>query len=278
MAEITATMVKELREKTQAGMMDCKKALKETNGDMDAAVKLLREKGLSAAAKRVDRIAAQGIINIKPSADGKKTAMVELNAETDFVARNDNFKKLLINLTEQVLTKNPKNIDDLSAQSFYKDESRKVADIITETIAVIGENIVARRFALYEAHENEIIADYTHLNGSIGVLVKFQGLQDIALAKDIAMHVAAANPTYLKREEIPANVLESEKSVYKQQALNEGKPAAILDKIAEGKLNKFYKENCLVEQEFVKDPDKTIKQLLPAGVDIISFERFQLGA
>ncbi len=278
MAEITATMVKDLREKTQAGMMDCKKALNETNGDMEAAIKYLREKGLSAAAKRADRVAAQGVINIKVTADAKKAAMFELNAETDFVARNDNFKELLVDLTEQVLAKSPKNIEELTAQPFYKDSSKKVADAITNAIAVIGENIVARRFALYEAAADELIADYTHMNGSIGVLVKFKGLADQALAKDIAMHVAAANPAYLKREDVPADVLEAEKSVYKQQALNEGKPAAILDKIAEGKLNKFYKDNCLIEQEFVKDPDKAIKQLLPAGAVIVGFERFQLGA
>jgi elongation factor Ts len=276
MVEISATIVKELREKTQAGMMDCKKALQEANGDFENAVKWLREKGLSAAAKRAGRTASQGIIDIKFSDDGKAAAMFELNSETDFVAKNDKFKALLNQLLDQVLANKPKDIIALEQQAFIGDASKKVADMVTDIIAVIGENIVARRFALIET--NNPIESYIHMNGSIGVLVEFSGALDKQVSKDIAMQIAAANPLYLDQTVVPAADLEKEKEIYKQMARNEGKPEAILDKIADGKVNKFFQENCLLEQAFVKDPDKKVKDILPSGVNVVKFYRFQLGA
>ncbi len=273
MAEITSTMVKDLREKTQAGMMDCKKALSESNGDFDAAIKYLREKGLSAAAKRSERTAAQGLIAIKT--DNDKCAMVELNSETDFVAKNDNFGALLNNLVEAVITNEPADQDAFNSMKMA--DGKVVADAVTEAIAVIGENIIARRFALVKADGGKV-ASYTHMGGSIGVVVKFSGDIDDAVAKDIAMHIAAANPLYLNRETVPPAELEAEKEIYKQQAINDGKPENIIEKIAEGRVNKFYGENCLLEQVFVKDSDKKIKDVLPAGVEVVEYTRFQLGA
>lgn len=276
MAEITATLVKDLREKTSAGMMDCKRALTETKGDFEAAIKWLREKGLAAAAKRADRAASQGLIDIKFSDDNKTAVMVELNSETDFVARNDKFKALLNQLMDQVLATKPVDMAALEQQAYIGDKAKKVADLVTDAVAVIGENIVARRFALVET--TGTLSSYIHMGGAIGVIVEFNGTIDAATAKDVAMHVAAANPTYLDRTQVPADELAKEKEIYKQQAANEGKPSAILEKIAEGKLAKFYQENCLVEQAFIKDPDKKVKDILPAGVSVVKYVRYQLGA
>lgn len=273
MVQITSTMVKDLREKTQAGMMDCKKALTEANGDFEAAVKYLREKGLSAASKRADRSASQGLIAIKK--EGSKYAMVELNSETDFVAKNESFGKLLNGLLDTVLAKEPADQDAFLSSEMA--DGKKVSDAVTEAIAVIGENIIARRFYIMDEDAGKV-ENYTHMNNSIGVLVKFSG--DVAedLSKDIAMHIAAAAPSYLNRDSVPSAALEEEKAIFKQQALNEGKPENIVEKIAEGKIGKFYKENCLLEQQFVKDSDKQIKDILPAGGEILDFARFQLGA
>ncbi len=278
MTQITAEKVKELRDKTQAGMMDCKKALTDSGGDMESAVKILREKGLSSAAKRADRTASQGVISIKSTEDGNTVAMFELNAETDFVARNEKFGALLNQLLDQVLVTKPKDINELENQPSINDNSKKVSDMVTDAIAVIGENIIARRFAIYDLAGGNITGDYIHMNGSIGVLVELAGTTGKELAKNIAMHIAASNPQYLDRKAVPAAVMDSEKEIYKQQAANEGKPQNILDKIADGKLNKFYQENCLLEQGYVKDPDKKISAILPQGAAIVRFTRFQLGA
>lgn len=276
MAEITATLVKDLREKTSAGMMDCKKALTETNGDFEAAVKWLREKGLAAAAKRSDRATSQGLIDIKFTEDNKTAVILELNSETDFVARNDKFKALLNQLMDQVLATKPTDMATLEQQAYIGDKNKKVADLVTDAVAVIGENIVARRFALVST--TGTLASYIHMGGAIGVIVECSGAVDTAIVKDIAMHVAAANPTYLDRTQVPADELAKEKEIYKQQAANEGKPAAILEKIAEGKLAKYYQENCLLEQAFIKDPDKKVKDILPAGSTVVKYIRYQLGA
>lgn len=280
MTTITAKAVQELREKTQAGMMDCKKALQESNGDFDAAVKYLREKGLAAAAKRADRSASQGIIDIKYNESKTGAVMFELNSETDFVARNDKFRALLNQLLDHVLAKQPKDIAELETQDF--DGTQKVADLVTNAIAVIGENIIARRFALFNAVAGNQIESYIHMGGTIGVLVELPAKTDKALAKDIAMHIAAAAPQYLDRTAVDKAHLDSEKDIYKNQLLqdekNKSKPANILEKIVEGKVNKFYEEVCLMEQAFIKDPDKKIKDILPEGVSITRFARFQLGA
>jgi len=273
MVEITSTMVKDLREKTQAGMMDCKKALTESNGDFDAAVKYLREKGLSAASKRADRSASQGLIAIKK--DGGKYAMVELNSETDFVAKNETFGKLLDELLDTVLANEPADLESFNQNKLS--DGKTVTEAVTEAIAVIGENIIARRFYLMQ-DEGGYIESYTHMNNSIGVLVKFSGEIPAELSKDIAMHIAAAAPAYLNIGSVPQADLDEEKAIFKKQALNEGKPENIVEKIAEGKIGKFYKENCLLEQQFVKDSDKQIKDILPEGVNIVEFARFQLGA
>ena len=283
MAEISAAIVKELREKTQAGMMDCKKALQETNGDFDAAIKWLREKGLSAAAKRSDRAASEGIIDVKFNDDRTSAVVFELNSETDFVARNDKFRFLLNQLLDQVLVKQPKDIAELETQPFVGDESKKIADLVTDAIAVIGENIIARRFALFQAGSGNLLESYVH-NGRIGVLVELSGKADSELAKNIAMHIAAANPVpqYLDRSAVTKEHLESEKEIYKTQIMqdekNAKKPANIIEKIVEGKVNKFYQDVCLLEQAYIRDPDKTIKEILPEGVSIVRFARFELGA
>jgi elongation factor Ts len=218
------------------------------------------------------------MIDIKKTEDSTTYAMVELNAETDFVARNEKFQALLNQLLDHVIAKNPADIAEMENQSFSGDESKKVQDLITDNIAVIGENIVARRFARYEKTDSNTIAEYTHMNNSIGVLVEFSGTVETELGKDIAMHIAAANPSYINRENVTAVDLENEKEIFKQQALNEGKPENIAEKIVLGKMNKFYEENCLLEQGFVKDPDKKVSSLLPSGVTVTRFDRFQLGA
>ncbi|GBR72875.1 translation elongation factor Ts [Candidatus Termititenax aidoneus] len=284
MTEISAAVVKELREKTFAGMMDCKKALQENNGDFEAAVKWLREKGLSTAAKRSDRAASEGLIDVKFNDERSLAALLELNSETDFVARNAKFRALLNQLLDQVLAKQPKDIAELESQPFLGDESKKINELITDAIAVIGENIVARRFALYSVPAGNVLESYVH-NGRIGVLVELTGAQaDSELAKNIAMHIAAANPApqYLQRADVTAEHLASEREIYKTQILqdekNAKKPANIIEKIIDGKVNKFYQDVCLLEQGYIRDPDKTIKDILPEGVSIVRFTRFELGA
>ncbi|GBR76017.1 translation elongation factor Ts [Candidatus Termititenax persephonae] len=283
MVEISAAAVKELREKTQAGMMDCKKALQETAGNFDAAIKWLREKGLSAAAKRSDRAASEGLIDVKFNDDRTAAVVFELNSETDFVARNDKFRSLLNQLLDQTLARQPKDIAELETQTFIGDESKKVADLITDAIAVIGENIIARRFALFQADSGNLLESYVH-NGRIGVLVELAGQPDSELAKNIAMHIAAANPApqYLDRLAVSPEHLQSEQDIYRTQILqdekNTNKPANIIEKIIDGKVNKFYQDVCLLEQAYIRDPDKTIKDILPAGVSITRFARLELGA
>ncbi|MDR1453502.1 MAG: translation elongation factor Ts [Candidatus Margulisbacteria bacterium] len=284
MAEISAAVVKELREKTFAGMMDCKKALQETNGDFETAVKWLREKGLATAAKRSDRAASEGLIDVKFNDERTLAALLELNSETDFVARNAKFRALLNQLLDQVLAKQPQDIAELENQPFLGDESKKINELITDAIAVIGENIVARRFALYGVPAGNVLESYVH-NGRIGVLVELAGARaDSELAKNIAMHIAAANPApqYLQRADVPAEQLASEREIYKTQILqdekNAKKPANIIEKIIDGKVNKFYQDVCLLEQGYIRDPDKTIKTILPEGVSIARFTRFELGA
>lgn len=288
---ITASMVKELREKTGAGMMDCKKALSETNGDMDKAIEYLREKGLATAAKKSSRVAAEGLVQAYLHNDGKIGVLLEVNCETDFVAKTDEFKELVKDLAEHIAVKNP-TPENLGEQSFLKEEGKTVAELITEKIAKIGENIVIRRFVRYEVDGLGIVQDYIHFGGRIGVLVELATDTDTVaasptfkeLARDIAMHSAAANPKYLVRDEVPADVLEKEKEIYEQLAINEGKPEKAIPKIVEGRVNKFYAESCLIEQNFVKDPDKTIKTLiaekskeLGGNIELKRFTRLELG-
>ncbi len=282
----TAQDVKTLREKTGCGMMDCKKALTEANGDMDAAVDILREKGLAAATKKSGRIAAEGVAYAAVNEAGNVGVVIEVNAETDFVAKNADFQAFVKTCADTVMENNPADVEALLACK-ASGLDMTVEALVQEKILTIGENIKIRRFVRYEG----VVTTYIHAAGRIGVMVKFDTTDDIAAkdefkvyAKDIAMQVAAANPLYLDKASVPADVLEHEKKILTEQVINEGKPAAIADKIVMGKLGKYYKENCLVDQLFVKDSDINVKQYtdntakeLGGSIAIVSFVRFEKG-
>ena len=270
MATVTAAMVKELRERTGAGMMDCKKALAETNGDMSKAADYLREKGIAKAAKKSGRIAAEGAVAAYVSADGKVASMVEVNCETDFTANNESFRELVKEVTEQVAKVNPADLDALNES---KIGAKKVIDLVTEATATIGEKISVRRFVRYETKGK--LTSYIHMGGKIGVLVELDGGTD-ELGKDVALQIAAMNPLAVDRDRVDAAELEHEKEILRKQALEEGKPEKIVERMVEGRIKKFYKEVCLVEQEFVKDNEKTVNDVL-GGVKVLNFARYQLG-
>lgn len=276
---ITAAQVNELRKSTGAGMLDCKKALEETDGDIEKAVDTLRKKGLAAAAKKAGRAATEGLVVAAISTDGKTGALVEVNSETDFVAKTDKFQAFVAAIANQVLVANPADTAALLAQDSVKEPGKSVQTALNEAIAVIGENLQIRRFARFTAEG--LTAAYIHAGGKIGVLVELSGSGDLApIAKDIAMHVAAAAPQYVRREEVAADVLEREKDIYRDKARQSGKPENIVEKIIEGQVGKFYGEICLLEQSFVKDPDRIIQQILKsAGADVTvnNFARFVLG-
>ena len=273
MAQITAAIVKELRERTGAGMMDCKKALVATEGDMEKAIDFLREKGLSQAAKKAGRVAAEGAVVAYVTEDGKTGAIVEVNCETDFVGKNENFQALAKSIAELIVKTNPADVDALLASEM---DGKTVKGVVTEAIAKIGENISVRRFVRYESAEGKVYS-YIHGGGKIGVLVDMKG-GDAELGKDIAMQVAAANPQFLNRNEVPDSELEHEKDILTEQARNEGKPENIIAKMVMGRINKYYKEVCLVDQEFIRDGDLTISKLLKSkNADVARFARFQLG-
>ena len=273
MAQITAEIVKELRERTGAGMMDCKKALVATDGDMEKAIDFLREKGLSQAAKKAGRVAAEGAVVAHVTEDGKIGVIAEVNCETDFVGKNENFQALAKSIAAHIVKTNPADVDALLASEM---DGKAVKDVVTEAIAKIGENISVRRFVRYESAEGKVYS-YIHAGGKIGVLVDMKG-GDAELGKDIAMQVAAANPQFLDRSVVPASELEHEKEILTEQARNEGKPENIIAKMVMGRINKYYKEVCLVDQEFIRDGDLTISKLLKSkNADIARFARFQLG-
>ena len=255
---ITAELVKQLREKTGAGMMDCKKVLTETDGDMEKAAELLRERGIAKAAKKSDRIAAEGLVTAYVSDDKKIGSVVEVNAETDFVAKNDEFRTFVSDIAKQVATKNPANVEELLAQK-YLDSDRTVQEVLTDKIATIGENMSIRRFTRFESEG--LVESYIHGDGKIGVLVNFEK-GDETLAKDVCMQIAAAKPEYLSREDVPQEQVEKEMEILKAQAMNEGKPAEIAEKMVQGRIGKYYGEICLVDQEFVKDPNIKVGQLI----------------
>lgn len=270
---ITASMVKDLRTKTGAGMMDCKKALVEAEGDMEKAVDILREKGLSQAAKKASRIAAEGAVVSAISADGKVGTIVEVNCETDFVGSNDDFRALAARIAQQIIAVNPADVEALLVSEM---DGKAVKDQVTEAVAKIGENISVRRFVRYESAEGAVYS-YIHGGGKIGVLVEMKGA-DAELGKDVAMQVAAANPSYLDRTQVPQAEIEHEKEVLAVEARNEGKPEKIIEKMVLGRINKYYKEVCLVDQEFIKDGDLTIAKLLKSkNAEVVRFARFQLG-
>ena len=273
MAAVTAKMVKDLREMTGAGMMDCKKALTATEGDMDKAVEFLREKGLATAQKKASRVAAEGAVVSAISADGKVGTIVEVNCETDFVGSNDDFRALAARIAQQIIAVNPADVEALLASEM---DGKAVKDQVTEAVAKIGENISVRRFVRYESAEGAVYS-YIHGGGKIGVLVEMKGA-DAELGKDVAMQVAAANPSYLDRTQVPQAEIEHEKEVLAVEARNEGKPEKIIEKMVLGRINKYYKEVCLVDQEFIKDGDLTIAKLLKSkNAEVVRFARFQLG-
>jgi len=267
---ITAADVKKLREISGAGMMDCKKALGETDGDIDAAVDFLRKKGLSAASKKAGRVAAEGVV--VAVSEGNIGVVLEVNAETDFVSKNDQFIGFVNALAALIIKENPADLDALKALPF--DAELNVEQALSQLIATIGENMSIRRFA--RAEVNGTAATYVHGGGKIGVLVGIEGDVDAALARGVAMHVAAANPLNIGREDVAADAVERERAVLSERAIASGKPAAIVDKIVTGQLNKFYSEVCLLEQDFVMDTDKKVGKALGAA-KVVSMTRFQLG-
>ena len=273
MAEITASLVKELREKTGAGMMDCKKALSETGGDLEKAIDFLRTKGLADAAKKSGRVAAEGLVVTYLSDDLKNGAIVEVNCETDFVAKTDDFINFSNAICKLVADKKPADMDALLALDF---EGATVEKTIAEKVAKIGENIRVRRFAQYDA--SCMLEAYIHAGGKIGVLVEFDKVTnaDKELIRDIALHICAANPLCVSDKDLDPQVIAHEKEIYVQKAKESGKPDNIIEKIVEGQVNKFKQESCLVSQKFVKNPDESISKLLGDKV-VVRFTRYQLG-
>lgn len=299
MAAISAGVVKELREITGAGMMDCKKALSEADGDMEKAQEILREKGLAAAQKKAGRIAAEGVVDSLITNNGNTGVLIEVNCETDFVANTPEFKEFVHDLAEQVATDGKENeiadgeaaVAQFLAQPFHKDPGMTVQEYVNEKISKIGEKITVRRFVRYDAPEG-VVGEYIHGGGTIGVLVEVdcpskevaESAEFKSFVRDIAMHIAATNPMYLSEKDIDPAVLEKEKEILTVQAENEGKPAQVVEKMVQGRLNKFKKEICLLDQPFVKDPDMTVQQYVDqeskkAGqpVSIARYTRYAMG-
>ena len=273
---ISASMVKDLREKTGAGMMDCKKALTETNGDMEKAIEYLREKGITKAAKKSSRIAAEGLVLAYVSEDNKVGAAIEVNSETDFVAKNDEFRTFVQALAKQVAINNPADVEALLEEEYIDEAGKKVSEVLTDKVAKIGENMNIRRFVRFETTDG-MVESYIHGNGKIAVLVKMKNA-DTELAKDICMQVAAARPEFLNEASVPSERLAKEMEILKAQAMNEGKPEAIAEKVVQGRIGKFYSEICLVDQEFVKNPDMKISDLLKSkNAEIVEFARIEKG-
>ncbi|MCR5186386.1 MAG: translation elongation factor Ts [Clostridia bacterium] len=271
---ITADLVKQLREKTGAGMMDCKKVLTETDGDMEKAAELLRERGIAKAAKKSGRIAAEGLVATYISDDKKVGSIVEVNAETDFVAKNAEFVNFVNDVAEIVAKSNPADVEALLATN-YKDEGKTVREVLTDKIATIGENMSIRRFSRFES--NGLVESYIHLGGKIAVLVDMAKGEE-TLAKDVCMQIAAAKPEFVKRDEVPSDRLTKEMEILKAQAMNEGKPAEIAEKMVQGRIGKFYSEICLLDQEFVKDPSIKVGDLVKnKNAEVVKFARFETG-
>jgi elongation factor Ts len=293
MADITAKMVKDLRECTGAGMMDCKKALSEAEGDMDAAIDILRTKGLAALAKKAGRATNEGVIGGLVSEDGRTGVLVEVNCETDFVARNSDFKTFVSDIASHIVASAPADVPALLAQPYAARPEVTVEEFLGETVGKLGENMGIARFARYELSSDAgAITVYIHGVGNIGVMAELSASTVDAASsdafaasgKDVAMQIAAAAPISVRRDEVPSAIVEHEMAIYKAQAAESGKPEQIQEKIATGRLEKYYKEVCLLEQPFVKDPDVSVKQYLEstakalgAEFDVVRFERFVLG-
>ena len=289
---VTASMVKELREMTGVGMSDCKKALVETDGDMEKAVEFLREKGLAAASKKAGRIAAEGVVYVALSDDNKIGAIVEVNSETDFVAKNEKFKEYVRLVGEQALATKSSNIDEFLNETWIPDAGLKVSEALSQQIAVIGENLSIRRFAKFERSVSGALVSYIHGDGRIAVLVELECEKEdealTELGKNLAMQIAALNPKFIHVDEISEEFKEKEKEILTQQAMNDpknaGKPANIIEKMISGRLNKEFKEFCLIEQPYVKDGDMTVKQYVDsvsktvgAPIKVNRIVRFETG-
>ena len=270
---ISAKLVKELREKTGAGMMDCKKALQQTDGNIEAAIDYLRENGIAKAAKKADRIAAEGLSYIEVK--GNKAVILEINSETDFVAKNEKFVALVKNVADAILAAEPKTLEEaLQVEA----QGGTVEAVINEGIATIGEKLSLRRFEVVSKTDSDAFGAYSHMGGRIGVLTLVEGSTDEEAAKDVAMHIAALAPRYLDESEVPADVLEHEKKVLTEQALNEGKPANIVEKMIVGRINKFLEEITVVKQKFVKDDSLTVEKFVASkGGKLAKFVRYEVG-
>ncbi|HDC6101267.1 TPA: elongation factor Ts [Staphylococcus aureus] len=274
MATISAKLVKELREKTGAGMMDCKKALTETDGDIDKAIDYLREKGIAKAAKKADRIAAEGLVHVETK--GNDAVIVEINSETDFVARNEGFQELVKEIANQVLDTKAETVEALMETTLPNGKS--VDERIKEAISTICEKLSVRRFAIRTKTDNDAFGAYLHMGGRIGVLTVVEGSTDEEAARDVAMHIAAINPKYVSSEQVSEEEINHEREVLKQQALNEGKPENIVEKMVEGRLRKYLQEICAVDQDFVKNPDVTVEAFLKTkGGKLVDFVRYEVG-
>ncbi len=278
---ITAAQVNDLRQRTGAGMMDCKRALEEANGDIQKAIEILRKKGASVAAKRAEKSANEGLVVTKVSDDKKSATILEINCETDFVAKSDDFVKLAKFVIDSVHKKKPKNVEELLKIS-------DVQDKLNEVLGKVGEKIEVSRFDIMETN-NGLLVDYIHMGSKLGVLIKFDDVKSgndelYSIGKDMAMQVAAMNPISIKREDVPKAVVDKEIEIYKELAKKEGKPEQMLEKIAMGRLSKFYQENVLLEQAFIKDNSKTVGDLLKefntkhsSSAKVARFDRFHLG-
>ena len=272
---VTAKMVKELREITGAGMMDCKKALEETGGDISKAIDYLREKGVAKAAKKQDRIAAEGLTHIE--IDQNTGVLLEVNCETDFVTKNDQFKQLLAELGKHLVKQKPNTVEEALQQKLHG-EGETVENYINSAVSTIGEKISLRRFEILEKADDDVFGTYLHMGGQIGVLTLLEGTTDENVARDVSMHVAAINPSYISRDDVAEEEVNHEREILKTQALNEGKPEHIVEKMVEGRLGKFFEEICLLEQQFVKNPDQKVKDFVKEnGATVKSFVRFEVG-
>lgn len=269
---ISASLVKDLREKSGAGMLDCKKALEATNGDINAAMDYLREKGIAKAAKKAERIAAEGLAAIL--VNGNDAVIVEVNSETDFVAKNEEFKSLVDAILKGILNSNPKTNEEVLELTV---DGSSINDLIVAKTAKIGEKLSFRRFVKVTKNDNQSFGAYIHMGGKIAVLTLVDGTNE-EVAKDIAMHAAAMRPIYVKKSDVPTDVLEKERAILKEQAINEGKTAEIAEKMVEGRIRKYYEEVCLEEQAFIKDGDKKVSQYAEAnGCKVADMVRFEVG-
>ncbi|MBP6859354.1 MAG: elongation factor Ts [Candidatus Magasanikbacteria bacterium] len=269
---ITAADVAKLRSLTGAGMMDCKKALDEAEGDMEKAGEILRKKGIVKAAKRTDKIAAEGTTQVKVV--GNVAVVAEVNSETDFVSGSPDFQAMATSLVDALVQNKPAGVEEAMS---VKVGSETVQDVLNNFTAKIGEKISLRRFTVVEKTDQDAFGAYSHLGGKISVLVLLKNTTDTGLAADIAMHAAASNPKYISRDEVPSDIVEKEKEIYTDQLKQQGKPEAAIPNILKGKLDKFYSEICLLEQAFIKDEEKTVQKLLPENATIATMVRLELG-